>query len=76
MADNIESLDFTYYDVNGNETEIPAEIRMVKITVVAKTNLADPEYKGGDGYRRRTLSSRIKPRNMGLKAVWPTGGKN
>jgi prepilin-type N-terminal cleavage/methylation domain-containing protein len=66
LADNIESLEFTYFDINGDVTASPGEIRMVKATITGKTNMLDPEYKGGDGYRRRTLSSNIKVRNMGL----------
>jgi prepilin-type N-terminal cleavage/methylation domain-containing protein len=66
VAENIESLQFTYIDANGNLTANPSHIRMVKVTVIAKTNTLDPEYKAGDGYRRRTLSSHIKVRNMGL----------
>lgn len=66
LAENIESLEFTYFDANGDVTANPPDIRMVRITVTGKTNMLDPEYKGGDGYRRRTLSSNIKVRNMGL----------
>lgn len=66
LAENIESLEFTYFDTNGNATLNPPDIRMVKVAVTAKTNMSDPELKGGDGYRRRTLSSSIKVRNMGL----------
>src|SRR4030042_4268659 len=66
VAENIESLQFTYFDKNGNVTANPPDIRMVKVTVTAKTNRSDPEYKGGDGYRRRILSSHIKLRNIGL----------
>jgi prepilin-type N-terminal cleavage/methylation domain-containing protein len=66
LAENIESLQFTYFDTDGNVTENPQDIRMVKVTITAKTNRFDPEYKGGDGYRRRILSSNIKVRNMGL----------
>ena len=66
LADNIESLEFTYFDANGNATSNPSDIRMVNVTVTAKTNMLDPQLKGGDGYRRRTLSSNIRVRNMGL----------
>jgi hypothetical protein len=76
LADNIETLEFTYFDVNGDLTQKPADIRKVKVRVTAKTNAVDAEFKGGDGYRRRTLSSSIQVRNMGLKTIWPTGGKN
>jgi prepilin-type N-terminal cleavage/methylation domain-containing protein len=66
LAENIESLEFTYFDTNGNVTASPPDIRMVRVTVTARTNMSDPGYKGGDGHRRRTLSSNIKVRNMGL----------
>jgi len=66
LAENMESLQFTYVDENGNVTANPLDIRTVRVAVTSKTNRSDPEYKGGDGYRRRTLSSHIKVRNMGL----------
>jgi prepilin-type N-terminal cleavage/methylation domain-containing protein len=66
VAENIESLQFTYFDKDGNVTANPSDIRLVKLTVIAKTDRSDPEYKGGDGYRRRILSSHIQVRNMGF----------
>lgn len=66
LAENIESLEFSYFDAKGEVPANPADIRMVKVTVTAKANMLDPEYKGGDGYRRRTLFSNIRVRNMGL----------
>jgi len=66
IAENVENLQLEYFDANGNITANPPDIRMVKVTVTAKTNMSDPDYKGGDGYRRRILSSNIKVRNMGL----------
>ena len=66
LAENMESLQLTYFDANGNITTNPQDIRMIRVMVTVKTNLSDPEYKGGDGYRRRVLSSYIKVRNMGL----------
>ncbi len=69
VADNIEALEFTYYDANGDVTSNPPDIRMVKVEVTAKTNILDPDLKEGeDGYRRRSLCSTIKVRNMGLDA--------
>ncbi len=65
LAENIERLEFAYFDTNGDVTVNPADIRMVRVTVTARTNMVDSEYKGGDGYRRRTLSSHVKVRNMG-----------
>jgi prepilin-type N-terminal cleavage/methylation domain-containing protein len=66
LAENIESLEFTYFGADGNVTSNPSDIRMVKVVVTAKTNVLDPQLKGGDGYRRRTLSSNINVRNVGL----------
>jgi len=66
VAENIEGLQFTYFDVNGSVTANPPDIRMIRVAVTSKTDMRDPEYKGGDGYRRRILSSHIKVRNMGL----------
>jgi len=66
LAENIESLQFSYFDANGNVTSNPPDILMVRVAVTSKTNRSDPEYKGGDGYRRRTLSSHIQVRNIGL----------
>jgi prepilin-type N-terminal cleavage/methylation domain-containing protein len=66
LAENIDRLEFSYFDAKGDVTVNPLDIRMVKATVVARTSRFDPDYKGGDGYRRRTLSSHIKMRNLGL----------
>lgn len=51
LAENIEDLNFT---LTGNA---------VQITLVARTRKQDASY-GGDGYRRRTLTSYAKIRNM------------
>ena len=66
LAENIESLEFTYFGADGNVTSNPPDIRMVEVAVTAKTNMLDPQLRGGDGYRRRTLSSHIRVRNVGL----------
>ena len=70
VAENIESLQFEYFDASGNPTVIPANVRMIRVTLTATTdpNLPDPELKkaGGDGYRRRTISSNVQVRNMGV----------
>jgi len=66
LAENIENLQFTYFDANGVETANPADIRMVRLTVIARTSISDPDYKGGDGFRRRTIVSNIQVRNMGI----------
>jgi len=66
LADNIESIQFEYLDAQGKPTANPTNIRMVKVTVTARTKMSDPDFKGGDGYRRRQIASNIYIRNMGL----------
>jgi len=65
VADNIESLQFAYFDGNGNPTGIPADIRMIQVTVVARSDQADKDLaKTGDGLRRRTVRTNLQLRNM------------
>ena len=66
VADNIENLQFRYTLRDGMVTDLPItpdNIRMVKISLTARTKLADPQLSG-DGYRRRSLSSLTEIRNM------------
>ena len=72
LAENIENLGFRYFD-GGTPTTPPqetadlAKIRMIEVTVTARTNISDPDYKGGvGGYRRRQIASNIHVRNMGI----------
>ncbi len=65
VAENIESLQFVYLDANGNVTANPADIRMIQVNLVARTDQTDPELaKTGDGFRRRILISNIQLRNL------------
>lgn len=66
LADNIENIQFAYFDSNGNQTAIPANVRMISLAVTARTDMSDPNLKGGDGYRRRQIFSNIQLRNSGL----------
>jgi len=67
LAENIENIQFEYLDANANPTVNPKDIRMVRVTVTARTSMSDPEFKGGTGgFRRRTITSNIHVRNMGL----------
>jgi hypothetical protein len=74
VAENIESLQFTYTvrenngalvvysNVPGNKLD---QIRMIQVTIVARTDMLDKDLlKAGDGYRRRTLTSQIQLRNF------------
>ena len=70
LAENIELLQFTYTLADGTVFvgTVPAnrrdEIRMVQVTIRAITDRPDPELGGGDGFRRRTLTSNIQLRNL------------
>ncbi len=64
FAENIENIQFEYLDVEGNPTVNPASIRLVKVTVTARTDMSDPRFKSGDGYRRRQIASNIYLRNI------------
>jgi len=66
LAENIESIQFEYLDSDGNSTVNPAEIRMVRAEVTARTDKSDPDFKDEDGFRRRTIASNIHVRNMAL----------
>jgi prepilin-type N-terminal cleavage/methylation domain-containing protein len=68
MAESVENLQFKYTLSDGTVTDSPANpetIRMVQVTLTARTKTTDPDL-GGDGYRRRELSSLIKFRNFNL----------
>lgn len=70
LADNIEGLHLQYTLSDGTVVNSPASsdipnIRLVSITMTARTSMPDPQYTG-DGYRRRTVISDVDLRNMGL----------
>lgn len=77
LAENIESLSFVYTfsdggtgDVDNDDADLTNEtsdIRSIKISLTARTSKIDPDLKSGDGYRRRTLTASVKPRNLGLE---------
>ncbi len=72
VAENIENVQFEYYDGASPLPLVlpiadPGKIRMIRVTVTARTDRTDPELlKTGDGYRRRTITSNIQVRNMGI----------
>lgn len=68
FAEDIEDLQFVYTLADGSTTSAPAnpdDIRTVAVRVMARTERKDPNYPG-DQYRRRTFSSRVQVRNLGL----------
>lgn len=67
VAENIEALQFRYVLADSSEVDIPADpkqVRGVRVTLTARTQMSDPELKTGGGFRRRTLSTYIDLRNM------------
>jgi prepilin-type N-terminal cleavage/methylation domain-containing protein len=68
QADGIEDLAFQYLDESGgNSAGTPGRIRIVGISLTARSESPDPEMKEGDGYRRRRIASMAYLRNMGLE---------
>jgi prepilin-type N-terminal cleavage/methylation domain-containing protein len=66
IADNIESVQFEYYDAAGNLTTNVSNARTVGIFLTARTDQSDPNLKGGDGYRRRNISTFVQLKDMVL----------
>ncbi len=66
QADSIENLQFTYLDADRNITANPADIRIITVSLRARTERQDPDLDNGDGYRRRQIVSNINLRNMGI----------
>jgi prepilin-type N-terminal cleavage/methylation domain-containing protein len=66
-AENIEDLQFRYGLANGVFLDVPPAVSVVRevlITLTARTERKDLQFLGK--YRRRTLSSDVKVRNLGL----------
>ncbi len=71
VAENVENLQFAYFDDASppNQYALPIAdpniIRMIQVTIIARTDKTDPELaKAGDGFRRRTLTTNIQLRNL------------
>jgi prepilin-type N-terminal cleavage/methylation domain-containing protein len=73
VAENIENLQFRYVLVcspqpcTPPEVDLPGnakDIRAIRITITARTQMSDPQLKVGDGYRRRTINTYIDLRNL------------
>ncbi len=64
LAENIQSLAFTYYDADGTVTSTPSVVKGVLITITARTSKPDSSYSSNGGYRTYALSSMVRPRNL------------
>jgi len=60
VAENIEDVQFEY----PSQHISPASNAVVWMSVAARTDMSDPEFKGGDGFRRRQIASNIYVRNI------------
>jgi len=67
VADNIDNLQFVYLNANGNPPAQNADVRVIEVTLRARTDSSDPDYKSDGGYRKRQIASRIHLKNMGLE---------
>lgn len=66
LAENIQSFSFDYLDADGVATTNPALIRMIEVTIVARTEDPDPDYSQNNGYRTYTLTSTVVPPNLAI----------
>ncbi|SEM06392.1 Type IV pilin N-term methylation site GFxxxE [Syntrophus gentianae] len=64
LAENVEALNFSYYDANGATTATPANIKKIKIAMRSRTSRQDPAYGTNNGYRTFMLSCFVIPRNL------------
>lgn len=68
LAENIESLHFTYFDKEGRMISTPVSdtgrIRMIEIYVRSKTERPDPDFRFDNGFRKREIRSSIFLRNL------------
>ena len=67
VAEYIEDLQFRYVLVDNTEVDLPGnpkDVRGVRITIQARTQMSDPQLKEGGGFRRRTLNSYVDLRNL------------
>ncbi len=68
VAEGVEDLQLKYTLSDGTIVDSPAtpsDIRIVSITLTARTKISNPQYPG-DGCRRQTLTSHVEVRNLGL----------
>ena len=66
LAENIQSFTFNYLRADGNATTIPANIRMIQVTITGRTEKPDPSYGQNGGYRTYTLTSTVTPPNLAI----------
>lgn len=74
LAENIEDFSFKYFMNNstpGDPVEVTTsadqqKIRLIEISITARTANPDPNYTSNGGFRTYTLTARITPPNLDL----------
>lgn len=64
FAENIEALNYFYYDGAGITTATSGDIKKIKIEIRVRTAKKDPNYGTNNGFRTYTLTSDVTPRNL------------
>jgi len=70
VAENIDTLAFTYLKEDGTAAATTDEIRQIRVSITARTGKPDPLYTDpghGDHYHRYILTSTIFLRNLKLR---------
>ncbi len=64
VAENIQNLSFVYFDINGAVTAVTSDIRSIRITVTARTDIT--ELARAPLNNTRTLTNTVFLRNLGI----------
>ncbi len=77
FAENIENFTFTLLREDGSTpvtTQADSKyVRIVRLTITARSEDIDPNFAANGGYRTTTLISDVKVRNMGLDKIADDG---
>lgn len=63
LVDRIQDFTFDFLDTDGNPTTTNADIRQIRLTIIARTANPDPQYPTNGGHRTYTLMSLVTLRN-------------
>ena len=64
VSENIGAFSVKHFDSEGKRTTRSENIRQVDLSIMARTEKADPQYPHNGGYRTITLHSRATLRNL------------
>ncbi len=66
VAENIEAVGYRYLNTLGDAALRDEEIRMIELSVTARTDDKDADFTDRDGYRRREFTTNLQIRNLSL----------